>query len=172
MEERIVAETEENIAAEVQVEATPAPMPMAWHKFQKNFLLWLIALFYAARAFLTASGNIYYEASIRDAIYAGMPLLRVLDYIFAAHCATMGALGVISALRLNKGSAGLLLKTNLIMAIGELGYMLIRWLISGLPPVNLQSAALLAVHALLAGLNRAYYRKRTGYAPKEKNHEK
>lgn len=154
MEERVV--TEEKMAPAPE----PARLPMAWHRFQKNFFLWVIALFYCARAFLTASGNIYYEASIRAAVYAGMPLLRILDYAFAAHCAAAAVLCVISAIRVNRHGANLLRKTYIALAAGEAAYMLLRWLVSGLPPVNPQGICLMIAHLLLYFANRSYYRKR------------
>ena len=153
VEERII--TEENAAPAPE----PAKLPMAWHKFQKNFLLWVIALFYLARAFLTATGNIYYEESMLVAVLNALPVLRVLDCVFAAHCAAMVVCLILSALYLNK-NARLLKKTYIALASGEAAYMLIRWAIAGLPPVNLQGMALVAAHLLLFFINQSYYRKR------------
>ena len=169
MEEKIIPEAEEVVAAENIVEipaagAENAPeaaaVPMAWHKFQKNFLLWAVMLFYLARAFLIFSGRIYSAASVKDFIYGGMPLLRVLDYAFALHCAACGALLAVSAVRLNGKSADMLTKTNIIMAAGEIAYVLIRWAVTELPPLNLQCAALMIAHVLLWRVNRVYYGKR------------
>jgi len=148
---------QENAAQE---NAEAGKLPMKWHKFQKNFLLWVLALFCAVRAFLIISGNIYYGAEIQAVIYAGMPLLRILDYAFAAFALAAGVLAVVSAGRLKKGSAHLLTKLNFAMAAGELAYVLLRWAISGLPPMNVQCAALLIVHVLLWRVNREYYSKR------------
>ena len=161
--EEIRKDTEESIAEEALIrEVVPEkkPLPMKWHKFQKNFLLWAAALYMFARVFLTVSGRIYYEAAIRNAVYAGMPLLRVLDYAFAAYLAATGVCLIISACRLNKGRANMLVKVNLIMAAGEMAYLLLRWAVSGLPPLNLQCASLMTAHVLLWRVNRVYYGKR------------
>ena len=151
------AAAQENTAQE---NAEAGKLPMKWHKFQKNFLLWVLALFCAVRAFLIVSGNIYYGAEIQAVIYAGLPLLRALDYAFAAYALAMGVLAIVSAGKLKKGSAVLLTKLNIMMAAGELAYVMLRWLVSGLPPMNMQCAALLIVHVLLWRVNREYYSKR------------
>ncbi len=166
MEEKIIQDTEAQLSAENAPEC--AVMPLAWHKFQKNFLLWAIMLFYLARAFFIFSGRIYSSATVRDFVYGGMPLLRILDYAFGLHCAAAGALLIVSALRLNKKSADMLDKTHIIMAAGELVYMLVRWAVAGLPPLNLQCAALMIAHVLLWWVNRVYYRKRAYLSGKEK----
>lgn len=162
-ESEVAQETSEANVAEAEVsqeaEAKKA-LPMKWHRFQKNFLLWVLALFCAVRAFLVAGGNIYYGAEIQRLIYTGLPLMRVLDYAFAAYTLAMGVLAVVSAGKLKKGSAKLLTKLNIMMAAAELAYPLLRWLISGLPPMNIQCAALLVVHLLLWRANREYYRNR------------
>lgn len=168
MEEKVILEEEqlqaENIAEAQEAGAEIAPeraaMPMAWHKFQKNFLLWVIMLFYLARVFFLFSGRIYFAASVRDFIYGGMPLLRILDYAFGLHCAAAGVFCIVSAIRLNKGSASMLTKTNIIMAAGEMAYVLIRWAMTELPPLNLQCASLMIAHVLLWRVNRVYYGKR------------
>ncbi|MBQ3575690.1 MAG: hypothetical protein IJA26_08455 [Clostridia bacterium] len=164
MEEKIASAQDAALSEERANEKAPASM--AWHKFQKNFLLWLIALLYLLRAFLIASGNIYYEATIRDAVYRGMPLLRALDYLFAAHCTAAGVLGVISAIRLNKGRTGLLLRLHIIMAAAEAAYVLLRWAVSELPPLNIQCAALLIAHVLLWRVNKIYYSRRNDLSGK------
>lgn len=166
MEEKIMQDTQGQLSAENAPEC--AAMPMAWHKFQKNFLLWAIMLFYLVRAFLIFSGRIYSAASVRDVVYGGMPLLRILDYAFGLHCAAAGAFCVISAIRLSKKSADMLAKTHIIMAAGELVYVLIRWAVTELPPLNLQCAALMFAHVLLWRVNRVYYRKRAYLSGKEK----
>ena len=173
--EEIRKDTEEIIAEAQSAEAAPVlelvseekPLPMKWHKFQKNFLLWAVALYMFVRVFLIVSGRIYYEAAIRDAIYAGMPLLRILDYAFAAFLVASGVCLIISACRLNKGSANLLVKVNLIMALGEIAYLMLRWAVTELPPLSLQNIALMIVHLLLWLVNRRYYRNRAYLPGKE-----
>ena len=166
MEEKIMQETQGQPSAENAPEC--AAMPMAWHKFQKNFLLWALMLFYLARVFFIFSGRIYSAASVRDFVYGGMPLLRILDYAFGLHCAAAGAFCIVSAIGLNKKSANMLDKTHIIMAAGEIVYMLLRWAVTGLPPLNLQCAALMLAHVLLWRVNRVYYRKRAYLSGKEK----
>lgn len=171
MEEKITACAQDEAAEKEPIEAEhvetegakDTQMPLAWHRFQKNFLLWLLALGYGARAFLLLSGHIYYNDAVRTAIYRGMPLLRALDYAFAAHCIAAVVLMILSALRLNRGHARPLLRLNIALAAGEALYLLLRWAITGLPPVNAQGLALLAAHALLLWVNRVYYRRRSAF---------
>lgn len=137
-------------------------MPMVWHRFQKNFLLWMIATAYFARAFLIFSGKIYLEEAIRDAVYGGMPLLRVSDYAFAAHCTAGGVFAILSAVRL-RHSARMLIRNNIALCAGEAAYLLLRWAITELPPVNPQGIALMSAHGLLLWLNIRYYRNRKAY---------
>lgn len=145
-------------ACETIAEAGESAKPsMVWHGFQKKFLLWLIAAAYFARAFLIFSGNIYLSAEIRAAIYAGIPLLRILDYVFAAHCVLGGVFAILSAVC---RKTRILIGNNIALCAGEAVYLLLRWLLTELPPINPQGIALMLAHGLLLWANLRYYRNR------------
>lgn len=145
-------------AGESIAEACESAKPsMVWHGFQKKFLLWLIAAAYFARAFLIFSGNIYLSAEIRAAIYAGIPLLRILDYAFAAHCVLGGVFAILSAVC---RKTRILIGNNIALCAGEAAYLLLRWLLTELPPINPQGIALMLAHGLLLWANLRYYRNR------------
>lgn len=155
--EAMPSENAEADAQEAPLSESIAKPSMVWHGFQRKFLLWLIAAAYFARAFLIFSGNIYLKAEIRDAIYAGMPLLRILDIAFAAHCAAGGIFAILSAV-LRKPR--MLIGNNLALCAGEAAYLLLRWAIAELPPINPQGIALMLMHGLLLWVNVRYYRNR------------
>ncbi|MBP3653297.1 MAG: hypothetical protein J6J78_09560 [Clostridia bacterium] len=149
-------------ALEIVPEPVPA-LPMRWHGFQVKFYLWLEAAYHLFQASWIFSGKIYIESAARDAIYASMPGMRILDYSLAALLA-VGAILLLAAraklAKKNKTGIALLTGAYILLAAGMIVYLLARLLISGMPPLNLPLIGQAVSCLALLGINRSYYRKR------------
>ena len=159
-------------AREILPDSAPAPeivpepvpvLPMRWHGFQVKFYLWLAAAYHLFQAGWIFSGKIYIESAARDAIYAAMPGMRILDYGFAALLA-VGAILLLAAraklAKKNKTGIATLTGAYILLAAGMIVYLLARMLISGMPPLNLPLIGQVVSCLALLGINRSYYRKR------------
>ncbi|MBP3409780.1 MAG: hypothetical protein J6M10_02175 [Clostridia bacterium] len=149
-------------APEIVPESVPV-LPMRWHGFQVKFYLWLAAAYHLFQAGWIFSGKIYIESAARDAIYASMPGMRILDYSLAALLA-VGAILLLAAraklAKKNKTGIALLTGAYILLAAGMIVYLLARLLISGMPPLNLPLIGQAVSCLALLGINRSYYRKR------------
>lgn len=159
-------------AREILPETTPVPeilpeskekLPMRWHGFLVKFYLWTAAAYHLFQAGWILSGRIYIESAARDAIYAAMPGMRILDYGFAALLAIGAVLLLASRAKLarkNKTGIALLTGAYILLAIDMIAYLPVRLLVSGMPPLNLPLIGQAIACLALLGINRSYYRKR------------
>lgn len=143
-----------------------APPPMGWHKFRIYGMLWLEAALHLMQAWSLAGGRIYNAAQIRDAVYAGLPGMRALDYGLAALLVCGAALQILARFRLaGCSTAGPRLLTAAYAALlgGNLTYALARLLYAGLSPLSLPLLGRSAVYLALLLIDRSYYRRRGFY---------
>lgn len=151
-------------APELEVLPQDAPeMPMRWHGFLVKFYLWLAAAYHLFQAAWLLSGKLYFEAAARDAIYSAMPGMRILDYGFAALLIAGAVLLVLSAVKLKKKQkAGITLLKGayILLTLSIIAYLIIRLLISGMPPLSLPLVGQALSCAALLWVNHSYYRRR------------
>ena len=140
-------------------------MSLAWHRFLCRFLLWAAALLHSAQAVWLALGGAYQGADIQAAVYAALPALRCIDYGRAA-CMLVAAvlliLGAVSLNRLRLRGLTYVLCGWLTAAAANLVRMLLRFAVSGLPPLNVSEIAQILLQATLADICVVYYRRRPG----------
>lgn len=145
-------------------DAKPASeLPLHWHGFLIRFYLPLAAAYHLFQVVWICSGKIYYEITVRDAVYAGLPAMQIADYCFAAMLLCSSLLFIAAAIGLNqRRRAGIkrLIAAYIVLVLSAGGYALSRLLISELPA----SAVLIAqsiAYLLLLLMNTFYYRKRS-----------
>lgn len=149
-------------AMEVLPEPAPA-LPMRWHGFLMKFYLWAAAAYHLFQAAWIFTGRIYIEPAARDAIYASMPGMRILDYGFAGLLAAGAILLVSACIKLiRKRSAGIkyLKGAYILLALSMIAYLAARMLISGMPPMSLPLIGQALSCLMLLWINHSYYRKR------------
>ena len=137
---------------------------MHWHGFLTKFMLYLAAAYHVFQAVWILLGKIYYETAARDVIYADMPALRIADYGFAALLVCAAVLQVCAAvqlLRRKRKGIGCIKAAYIMLAAAVPAHVLARFLISGLPPLNLPAFAQTAAYLALLGVNALYYRRRS-----------
>ena len=147
---------------EVLSQAMPEPS-MKWHGFQAKLYLWLAAAYHTFQAAWVLSGRIYIESAARDAIYASMPGMRILDMGFISLLAVGALVQILSAVYLiKKHRAGirLLKAAYILLTLAYIAYLTVRLLISGMPPLSLSLIGQAVSCAALLLVNGSYYRKR------------
>lgn len=163
MSEAIRESLPEN-APELEVLPQSAPeLPLRWHGFLVKFYLWLAAAYHLFQAGWILLGKIYIETAARDAIYAEMPGMRILDAAFAALLAVGALLLILAAAKLmkrRKTGISLLKGAYILLILDIIAYLTGRLLISGMPPLNLPLMGQAVCYAALLGINHSYYRKR------------
>ena len=140
-----------------------AGYPLAWHRFLYRFLLWIAALLHLLQAAWMMVGGVYQGADIQSAVYTALPALQYIDYARAACLVISAPLLVLAAVQLKKQhKKGLALLTWgwLLAAGGNLSGMLLRFIISGLPPLNLSEISQVLLQAILVVICVIYYRRR------------
>ena len=140
-----------------------ADYPLAWHRFLYRFLLWLAALLRLIQAAWLAVGGAYQSVAVQVAVYAALPALRYVDYAWAACMVASAPLLVLAAIhlrKLRKKGLKLLIWGWLIAAGGNLLRMLLRFIISGLPPLNLSEISQVLLQVILTLVCITYYRRR------------
>lgn len=166
------AEAEESTRADVSgmagvpteaVKTSEARYPMVWHGFLVWLLLWVEAVYHGLQAWWIYQGGLYYEPAIREAVYTGLPQLRMLDLGLAAGMALAALLCAVSSitLGLRRRVGPVLLKLlYLVLLLAQAGHALARYCIAGLPPLGVSAVGLSAVYLALLWINGSYYRKR------------
>ena len=161
-------------APELEVLSLAAPEPsLKWHGFVAKFYLWLAAAYHIFQAAWVLSGRIYIEPAARDAIYASMPGMCILDTGFVHLLAVGALLQILSAVYLiKKHRAGirLLMGAYILLILAYIAYLTARLLISGMPPLSLPLIGQAISCAALLLVNRSYYRKRaTVFYPRKES---
>lgn len=149
---------------DIQPEAQPAAnVPMAWHRFLTRFYLWAAALYHIARAALMFTGLSYHSISARDAVYAGLPGMRILDFAFGGMVVLGALMQIISARMLHKKQAKgprMLAAAYIVLLLAQAGYGIGRYVLTKLTPFT---GGILGVAAVCIGMlvvNGSYYKKR------------
>ncbi len=140
-------------------------MSLVWHRFLCRFLLWAAALLHLAQAVWLALGGAYQGADIQSAVYTALPALRCIDYGWAACMLGSAVLlipGAVNLSRLRPSGLTYVLCGWLTAAAANLLRMLLRFAVSGLPPLNVSEIAQTLLQATLAGICAVYYRRRPG----------
>lgn len=154
-----------HVETEAKIEAVPqqAVLPLAWHRAQVNWLIWLLAAWHVYQAVWIALGKIYYNPDLTRALYAGLPAMRIVDYALAALLLAGAVLLVCARGRLKKCRASgirLLVSAYMLLSAAWIAYGAARFFAAGLSPFSIPVIGRCAGFAALALINRSYYRKR------------
>ena len=161
-----------HVEPEAKIEAVPmqAEAPLAWHRAQVKWLIWLQALLLACTAGNVLSGGIYHNPELARALYAGLPAMRIIDYALAALLLAAAVLLVCARGRLkNFAPAGikLLLAAYKLLAAAWIAYGAARFFAAGLSPLSIPLIGRCVGFAALGLINRSYYRKRRSLFSKQ-----
>lgn len=144
--------------------------PMHWHGFLVKAMLWLAAAVHILQSIWIFTGKIYYTPEIRTQIYAGIPAMRIIDYVLAA-CLLISAGLQLAArgklARLQWRGVQLLLAAYAALAASQLIYALARFIFAGLSPLNIPVIAQVIAYAALLLVNKTYYARRRSAFGKE-----
>lgn len=150
-----------------ELEVLPREMPepsMKWHGFLAKFYLWPAAAYHLFQAAWVLSGRIYIETAARDAVYASMPGMRILDLSLGGILGIGAVLQILSAVHLikkHRAGIGLQKGAYILLTLAFIAYLTARMLISGMPPLSLSILGQAVSCAALLLVNISYYRKRT-----------
>lgn len=138
-------------------------MPMRWHGFLVKFMLWAAAAWHIFQGYWVLAGRFYYETAIRDAIYAALPALRIVDCALAA-LLVFASLVLLAARhmlsRRRKKGISCLYAAYILLAAAQAAHVIARFAVSGMPPLNLSAVSQTAAYAALLLTNVLYYRRR------------
>ena len=156
----------ENIPEVPSMNEAPAEKaPMAWHGFTVKCLLPLAAAVQAVHAVWILLGKVYYTGAVRDAVYAGLPAMRILDYalaavLLAAAMLLLLARGALAKMK-NAGVKQLLAGWSLLGG-AWIGYGVLRYLLAGLSQLSIPVVGRAAGYLALMLVYRTYYARRSG----------
>lgn len=137
---------------------------MKWHRFLTKGYLWIAAAYHLFQAIWILGGKIYYEPSAKDALYADMPAMHMLDTRFAVLLIAGALLLILSCVHLarkKKSGIALLKGAYILLSLSFIAYPVVRLLISGMPPLNFPCIGQAVSALTLLFVNRSYYRKRS-----------
>lgn len=155
---------EEVQSPSIQLVEARAPLPpLRWNGFLAYFFLWCAAAMNLVRAVWLFSGRAYFDEATRDALYAALPAMRVIDLVYVASM-------VISALILLWSRFGLARKKRwgvkrmqlgfALALAGTIFYGVARCICAGISPLSAPLLSRGGVLILLLCVNHVYYGRR------------
>lgn len=162
---------DEAAALQPEVAAAQAEAaPMRWHGFLVKCMLWIAAAWHLFQAAWILTGKIYYTPAVRDAIYAGTPAMRIIDYVLAAALVAAAAVQLWARSLLAKykpRGVKCLCGTYILLAAAQFAYALARFLAAGLTPLSIPVIGRMIACIALLLVNRSYYgKRRSAFGPK------